>query len=192
MIARFLALFLAVSGVAWGGGHEFDEIVKAIERNFGTRRTHIPLMGVANLVTKAARPAGTSGFKLAIFEDLKGRGDDNDLATGMAKLDQFMNGLTPGGLQPVVRAHSRHGEAATYIYAGEVGRSPGQTSGQTSGQTTRLLIVTFDCGSDRGSDRGSVGGSEGGRATVIEVNVPVRTLMQLLESPDQAAKMFGQ
>jgi len=84
MIARFLALFLAVSGVAWGGGHEFDEIVKAIERNFGTRRTHIPLMGVANLVTKAARPAGTSGFTSTTLS-ARGRRPTTPVITRSAK-----------------------------------------------------------------------------------------------------------
>ena len=160
MSARCLALLLAVSGVAFGAGHEFDDMVKAIERHYGTRRTRIPLMGVANLITKVARPAGTSGFKLAIFEDLKDRrGDDGPL-----ELDQFMIGLAAGGLHPLVREHSRHGGEATYIYAGELGRS------------TKLLIATF----------------EPNQATLIEVNVPMRILLQLLQSPDQAARMFGQ
>jgi hypothetical protein len=159
MSARFLALFLAAS-CASGAGHEFDDIAKAIERHYGTRRTHIPLMGVANLVTKAARPAGTSGFKLAIFEDLYDRQEDE----GSAELDRFMNGLTVSGLHPIVRAHSRRGGEATYIYAGPVG------------QTTRLVIATF----------------EGHQATLIEANVPVGILMQLLQSPDDAARMFGQ
>jgi hypothetical protein len=87
-------------------------------------------MGVANLVTKVARPAGTSGFKLAIFEDLKDlqhydRGDDD----GAPELDQFMSGLTAGGLHQVVRAHWRRGAESTYIYTGDVGR------------TARLLIA---------------------------------------------------
>jgi hypothetical protein len=166
--ARLLAVFLAVSGAALSGGrgasHEFDDIVKAIERHYGTHRTHIPLMGVANLVTKVARPAGASGFKLAIFEDLKDRPDDD----GPAQLDQFMSGLTVGGMHPLVREHSRRGEEATYIYAGEVG--------QTVGQTIRLLIATF----------------EPKQATVIEVNVSMRILLQLLQSPNHAASMFGQ
>jgi len=157
MSVRLLVLFVAASGAAMGAGHEFDDIVKAIERHYGTRRTHIPLMGVANLVTKVDRPAGTSGFKLAIFEDLKDR-------NGPADLDRFMSGLTVSSLHPVVRAHSRRGGEATYIYASDVGR------------TTRLVIATF----------------EPGQATLIEVNVPMRTLLQLLESPNHAAGLFGQ
>src|SRR5450432_1816489 len=164
MPLRFLALFLSASAAAWSAGHEFDDIVKAVERHYGTRRTHIPLMGVANLVTKVARPAGAGGFKLAIFEDLKDRPDDG----GPAPLDQFMSGLALGGLHPMVRAHSRRGEEATYIYAGEVGR------------TTRLVIATFEHSFERH------------RATLIEVNVPMHILMQLLQSPDHAARMFGQ
>jgi len=159
MSPRLPALFLAASVAALGAGHEFDDIVKAIERHYGTRRTHIPLMGVANLVTKVARPAGTSGFKLAIFEDLRDRGDDD----APWELDQFMSGLSHNGLHPMVRAHSRHGAEATYIYTGDVGRS------------TKIFIATF----------------ERNQATVIEVNVTMDVLLQLLQSPGHAAGMFG-
>lgn len=163
MSARLLALFLAASGSLWGAGREFDQIVKAIESHYGVRRAHIPLMGVANLVTKAARPAGTSGFKLAIFEDLNRRQDDD----APAEMDEFMVRLGAGGaargLTPLVQAHSRPDGVATYIFTGEIGHS------------TRVLIATF----------------ERYQATVIEVQVPMNVLLQLLQSPGHAAQMFG-
>jgi hypothetical protein len=159
MTARLLALFLAAAGPALSAGHEFEDLVKAIERHYGTHRTHIPLMGVANLFTKVVRPAGTSGFKLALFEGLDGRRDIDD----PLELDQFMSGLTMSGLHPMVRAHSRHGQESTYIFAGDPGR------------TTKVFIATF----------------ERNQATLIEVTASVDILRQLLESPNHAASMFG-
>jgi hypothetical protein len=88
---------------------------------------HIPLMGVANLFVKVARPAGASSVKVAIFEDLQsapGYGDAADL-------DQLFDGLSASGLRPMVRVHSRHNAEATYICTEEVGKS------------VRMLVVTF-------------------------------------------------
>jgi hypothetical protein len=119
MRTRFTALLLLASCVAFGGDWEFDRVVKAIESHYGTKRTHIPFLGVANLFVKVARPAGASEFKLAIFEDLQ--------SPASADLDYFMSGFNP-----VVRVHSRHKRESTYIYAGEIGRS------------TKMLIATFN------------------------------------------------
>jgi hypothetical protein len=47
-------------------GHEFNGVVHAIEDHYGVRHMHIPFVGLAMLL---ARPAGVSGFKLAVFED---------------------------------------------------------------------------------------------------------------------------
>lgn len=161
---RLLVLFLAASSLLTASatprtGRPFDDMVKAIEQRYGVRHTHIPLMGVANLITKAARPEGTTGFKLATFEGLEDRWD----AEGAVELDQFMSGLAVSGLHPMVRTHSWSGREATYIYAADSGRS------------IKLVIATF----------------ERSEATLIEVNVSTRILLQLLESPDHAAKMFG-
>ena len=60
-----LALLISVS--AAGADREFDRVVKAIESHYGTSRLHIPLMGVANFAVKVGRPAGASGFKIAVF-----------------------------------------------------------------------------------------------------------------------------
>jgi hypothetical protein len=84
-------------------------------------------MGMANFFVKVARPAGTSGFKLAVFENL-----DSSSSYGQhAELDQFMRSLSGNGLHPLVRVHSRANDDSTYIYTGEAGRS------------TRMLIATF-------------------------------------------------
>ena len=126
MRVRLLALLLTAASAAYPGS-EFDRIVQAIESHYGTTRTHIPLMGMANLFVKVARPAGASGFKLAVFENLgssKSYGEHDEL-------DQFMRHLSGSGLHSLVRVHSRANGESTYIFAGEAGRS------------TRMLIATF-------------------------------------------------
>ena len=127
MRSRLLTLLLAAASATYAGGNEFDRIVKAIESHYGTSPTHIPLMGMANFLVKVARPAGTSGFKLAIFQNL----ESSPSYGPRAELDQFMRGLSGSGLHPLVRVHSRGNSESTYIYAGELGGS------------TKMLIATF-------------------------------------------------
>jgi hypothetical protein len=127
MRVRLLALLLTAANAAYPGGGEFDRIVQAIESHYGTTRTHIPLMGMANLFVKVARPAGASGFKLALFENLGSSPSYGE----HDELDQFMRHLSGSGLHSLVRVHSRANGQSTYIFAGEAGRS------------TRMLIATF-------------------------------------------------
>jgi hypothetical protein len=127
MKVRLLALLLTAASATYAAGSEFDRIVQAIESHYGTTRTRIPLMGVANLFVKVARPAGTSGFKLAVFENL-----GSSPSYGQhAELDQFMRHLSGSSLHSLVRVHSHANGESTYIFAGEAARS------------TRMLIATF-------------------------------------------------
>jgi len=128
MSSRLLALFLAAVSAAYGADREFDRVVKAIEKHYGVQHTHIPLMGVANLFVKVARPAGASGFKLAVFEDLPSPSDFGD----RVELDRFMDDVCRGGLHALVVTHSRRDGESSYILAGEVG------------QSSELLIATFE------------------------------------------------
>lgn len=125
---RVLALFLAAAGIAYGADREFDRVVGAIEKHYGVKRTHIPLMGVANLFVKVARPAGAHGFKLAVFDDLPSPAAYDD----RAELDRFMDDACGGRLHALVVTHSRRDSESSYILAGEVGK------------TTELLIATFE------------------------------------------------
>ena len=143
MKARVPALFLAAAAAAFGAGRDFDRVVNAIEHYYGVKHTHIPLLGAANLFAKVARPAGTRGFKLAVFDNLPGVPDDG----GQRDLDRFMNDLCRGGLRPLVVTHSRAGAESSYILAGETGKS------------TSLLIATFE------RDRATV--------VEVEIDLPV-------------------
>ncbi|MCU1236607.1 MAG: hypothetical protein JWP63_4574 [Candidatus Solibacter sp.] len=122
---RYLALLLCTCAALPAADRDFDRVVKAIEQHYGTPRTHVPLMGaamgVANFFVKVARPAGTTSFHLAVFDHFDGFAPDRE---------EFMDRLDTGRLRPLIRAHSRQGEA-TYILAGEAGKS------------TRLLIASF-------------------------------------------------
>src|ERR1700729_1105025 len=112
MTSRFLAVFLISSGAVLVAESEFDHVVKAIEVHYHTKRTHIPFLGVANVFVKVAHPAGASEFKLAIFEDMKSIGEDDE-----RELDEFMHGFSSSRLRPLVRVHSRRDAESIYIYA---------------------------------------------------------------------------
>src|SRR5258706_11378237 len=126
MTTRLLAGVLILCGVVFAGDWEFDHIVKAIESHYGVKRTHIPFMGLASFAIQIAHPAGTSGFKLAVFEDLKSSREDQ------VNLDRLMNSISGHGLQPLVRTHSRRNSESTYIFMGDEGKS------------TKVLIATFE------------------------------------------------
>jgi hypothetical protein len=158
MKPRLLALLLAVSSAAYGADQEFDRIVKAIENHYGIKPAHIPFMGAAGFFVKVVRPAGTSGFKLAVFEDLQASTGYRD----QLELDRFMEGIASGGLHRLVVTHSRRDGEASYILAGEIGKS------------TRMLIATFDRY----------------EATVVEVRVDISTLLKTLGSPDEARRIY--
>lgn len=160
MSSRALAIFLTAVSAAYGADREFDRVVKSIEKHYGVKRTHVPLMGVANLFVKVAHPAGTSGFKLAMFEDLPSPSGYFD----QAELDHLMNDVCRGGLHALVVTHSRRDGQATYILAGEIGKS------------SEVLIATF----------------ERHEATVIEVKVDMDTLLKMIGTPDEAHRMFRQ
>jgi hypothetical protein len=125
---RILALILAAAGAAYGADWEFDHVVNAIENHYGVKRTHIPLMGIANLFVKVAHPAGARGFKLAVFEDLRASSAGGDTA----ELDRVMDEICRGGMHSLVVTHSRRDGESSYILTGEVGKS------------TKMLIATFE------------------------------------------------
>ncbi|HEY6393205.1 MAG TPA: hypothetical protein VIX89_18130 [Bryobacteraceae bacterium] len=157
MTTRLLAAILIVCTVAFAGDWEFDRIVGAIESQYGAKRTHIPFMGLANLAVKVVHPAGASGFKLAVFEDLKSSRQDR------IELDRFMNRISGGGLQQIVRVHSRRNGESTYIFMGDAGKS------------TKMLIATF----------------ERNEATVVEVKVNMDTLLKMIDKPEHAGRSFN-
>jgi hypothetical protein len=128
MIGRLVVLLLVSVGAGFAGDWEFDHVVKAIESHYGTRRTHIPFLGLASFVVNVARPAGASGFKLAVFENLRSAPGYRD----GAELNGFMDNLPGSGLHRVVCARSRRNAEATYIYVGEAGNS------------TKMLIATIN------------------------------------------------
>jgi hypothetical protein len=103
---------------------EFEQIVKAIESQYGVKPTHIPLLGLGNLFLKTAHPAGVSGFKVAVFENLGDRGDHGDLDSVMGRIDS--------NLHAIVQVHSRPSGESTYIFMGNPGKS------------TRMLIASVE------------------------------------------------
>ena len=128
MRMRVLAALLIATSAAFGGDGDFDRIVKAVESHYGTQRLHIPFIGLASLLVNVTRPEGTSGFKLAVFEDLKSSPDYGE----WKERDRFIDTLMVGETHPMVRVHSRRDGSATYIFA------------EPAGKSMKMLIATFE------------------------------------------------
>jgi hypothetical protein len=75
-----------------------------------------------------ARPEGASGFKLAVFQDLKSSPEYGE----WKERDRFMDTIFVGERHPLVRVHSRRDGNATYIFA------------EPAGKSMRVLIATFE------------------------------------------------
>src|SRR5215471_3252079 len=73
-------LVAAVAGAGLSANRDtaFERIVRGIEAHYGTKQTHIPFMGLASFIVKVAHPQGATGLKLAVFEDLKSRPNEEE------------------------------------------------------------------------------------------------------------------
>lgn len=117
--AAMIALLMAASAVhaqgqgqnfvAKGGG--FDDLVKHLEKNYGAKRTKVPMLGLAKFAVWMIRPAGVKGFKLAVFED-----QDFSRRETMP-FGEVMKRAYAKGWSPLVQMHSkRDGNSRTFIY----------------------------------------------------------------------------
>ena len=93
-------------------GKGFNDVVKHLEKNYGAKKTKIPMLGLAKFAIWMVRPAGVKGFKLAVFEDQNfvSRGETSSFAKVMR---QSFN----KDWSPLVQISSkRDGTSHTFIY----------------------------------------------------------------------------
>jgi hypothetical protein len=121
------AILLGLGIPARAGDPDFDAVVRGIESTFQTRRTHIPLFGVAKFFVKVSRPGGAKQLDLAIFEDLKIE------RSRLQDLDDTVRKAAGERWSPMVRVRSR--EEWVTIYARPDGK-----------KDMHLLIATVEPG----------------------------------------------
>lgn len=93
-------------------GKGFNDVVKYIEKNYGVKKTKVPMLGLAKFAVWMIRPAGVKGFKLAVFED-----QDFVSRAGTASFAQVMRQAYNKEWSPLVQINSRRdGNSRTYIY----------------------------------------------------------------------------
>jgi hypothetical protein len=123
-MTRAIMLLAIVSLSLSAFDRDFDSLVHNMESEYGTKRLYIPFMGFANFVVRIARPAGTSDFKLAIFEHV-----DANRHPSPEHLDAT---VIPQGWKPFIRVHSNKSGERIRIYA------------RQSHRDHELLITTFE------------------------------------------------
>jgi hypothetical protein len=119
---RFLGLILLFILPTPVPASDFDWLVREFSRESGAQQTHIPFLGFANFIVKVARPAGTSDFKLAVFERP---------GLGSLRFNTITDATVGSSWRPVIRVRSIHGDS-TNIY------------GRDEGKHLSLLIATLD------------------------------------------------
>jgi hypothetical protein len=122
-MARLALVILLIAAPVFAG-NDFDDLVRTMESQYGKKKQYIPMLGFANFIVKIARPAGTSDFKLAVFEHV-----DSERHPVAEDLDRRFR---PNGWKPFVKVVSKAGRERVHIYARE------------SNRDHELLIATFE------------------------------------------------
>jgi hypothetical protein len=138
-------------------GHEFNGVVHAIEDHYGVRHMRIPFLSLA--MSFAARPAGVSRIRLAVFEDFH-----PSAASMHAGASEDLQHVVERSLGPdwhlFVRTRTRDDSDDTLIYV-NLGEA-----------RLQMMIVTI----------------EPDEATVVEMNVSDHTLKKWLDEPRESAE----
>ncbi len=138
-------------------GHEFNGVVHAIEDHYGVRHMRIPFLSFA--MSFAARPAGVSGIRLAVFEDFH-----PSLASMHAGASEDLQHVVEHSLGPdwhlFVRTRTQDDSDDTLIYV-NLGEA-----------RLEMMIVTI----------------EPDEATVVEMNLSDRALKKWLDEPKESAE----
>jgi hypothetical protein len=121
-------LIFALSIPCFAADHEFKSVVSAIESQYRARHTHVPMLGFASFCLRISR-SGVSGFKLAVFTNMRER----DVAADAA-LEQAIESSLGEDWHPLVRVRSRRDNELTLIYSSE------------SEREMKLLVVALESG----------------------------------------------
>jgi hypothetical protein len=137
--------------------HEFNGVVHAIEDHYGVRHMRIPFLSLA--MSFAARPAGVSGIRLAVFEDFH-----PSLASMHVGASEDLQHVVEHSLGPdwhlFVRTRTQDDADDTLIYV-NLGEA-----------RLQMMIVTI----------------EPDEATVVEMNLSDRALKKWLDEPKESAE----
>jgi hypothetical protein len=103
---------------------EFDWMVREFSRQSGLQQTHIPFLGLARFAVAVTHPAGTTGLKLAVFENAHMAG---------ANFSRLSDSVTGSAWKPMIRVRDRSGEI-TNIYM------------QPDGKHLKVIVATLSGG----------------------------------------------
>jgi hypothetical protein len=140
-------------------GHEFNGVVHAIEDHYGVRHMRIPFLSFA--MSLAARPAGVSGIRLAVFEDFHPSSSNMHTRASMSEdLQRVVEHSLGPDWRLFVRTRTQDDsdDALIYVNLGEA--------------KLQMMIVTI----------------EPDEATVVEMNLSDRALRRWLDEPKESAE----
>ncbi len=119
----FLALVTLVCVPAFTADHDFNGLVRNIEKQYGVHHTHIPMLG---LVMFFAKPKGVHTLKIATFEDFHAQRE-----VFGPEVQRMIEEHFGSAWKPMVRTWSRDGESA-FVYV------------NTGSEKVEMLIVSLD------------------------------------------------
>jgi len=156
---RIFGWLIILSGLTMASpGHasEMDRVIHSMETQLGVRHTHIPMLGFAMFVGKAATGFQMPGVKLAVFENM-----NLSNQSPQALQRAFSNALGPAWL-PFVKSTSDHGAEQNWIYLRDRGKATQLFIATAEGNELSLVEVKVSDGQMRRyiKDTNSIGRNE--------------------------------
>ena len=161
-IAVFVMCFISMP-VAQAKGDDFKSVVKLIEQFYGVKHEGIPFLGKAamKVVGTAARIKGGQARHLAEAGSIKLAIFEDQTFTGdFIKFRASLNAALSETWTPLVQTLSSNGEEQVYLFVRE------------ADQKFNVLVITI----------------EQREATVVQINVSPKNLVQLMQDPEGSAK----
>jgi hypothetical protein len=138
MAVAVLLMALAVPAVVLAHGeNDFDGVVGALETRYHAHATHVPFMGLAGLMGKAATHGGVSRMKVAEFENFTAEVDG-------AELEQLVTQRLGSGWERMIRETSRKGLAQTLIFTRPEGNRVAMFIVDLDGKELDVVEVSVD------------------------------------------------
>lgn len=97
--------------------NEYKSIVKHLKTRYKAKKVSIPMMWLARVAVKIARPAGVQSFSLTMFENLQFSSQTLD-----AEMQSMMKKSFAADWSPIFHVRARDGQQI-YMYMREAGKS---------------------------------------------------------------------
>lgn len=107
---------------------EYDAIVKHLKTKYRAKKVEIPMLWLARLAVRVARPAGVKSFSVTMFENLRFKPETLD-----GEMQSALRDSMGAQWSPILRVRSAKDGSQIYMYMREAGE-----------KSVKIMLVTID------------------------------------------------